>query len=246
MSEHTEDTLLGGRVSLRQPRHGFRAAVDPVLLAAFVPARPGQRVLEAGCGSGAAFLCLASRVPGLTILAVERDPALAALARHNAAANGLAGCATILEEDIRRAEPGDGFDHAFANPPFWPGGTPPPHRVRAAATHEAEAELADWVRCLARRLKRHGTLSLILPAARFDEGVSVLRDSRCGAITLLPLVPREGSRARRVLLRGVSGSRAPAVLLPAFVLHASGQGYTDAAERVLRGGEPIGVPAQSG
>ncbi|HYF07485.1 MAG TPA: methyltransferase [Acetobacteraceae bacterium] len=246
MSGHTEDTLLGGRVRLRQRRDGFRAAVDPVLLAAFVPARPGQRVLEAGCGSGAAFLCLASRVSGLTVLAVERDPALAALARHNAAANGFSRCVTVIEDDVRTADPGDGFDHAFANPPFWPTGTAPPDRSRAAATHEAEADLSDWVRFLGRGLKRHGTLSLILPAARFDEGVSALREAGCGAITLLPLLPREGAAARRVLLRGISGSRAPAVLQPAFVLHPPGQGYTDAAERVLRGGEPIGTMVARG
>ncbi len=82
MSDTTEDTLLDGRVRLRQPRQGFRAGLDAVLLAAFVPARTGERVLEAGCGSGAAFLCLAARVPGLRIAAVERDPAMAALARE--------------------------------------------------------------------------------------------------------------------------------------------------------------------
>ncbi|RYJ00254.1 MAG: methyltransferase domain-containing protein, partial [Acetobacteraceae bacterium] len=124
---HTEDRLLGGRVLLRQPRLGLRAGLDAVLLAAGIPARPGQVVLEAGCGSGAGFLCLATRVPGLRILAVERDPVLAALAIANAAANGIA--AEVITGDIRdpaliRRLPA--CDHAFANPPFWPAGTAPP------------------------------------------------------------------------------------------------------------------------
>ena len=87
----TEDSLLGGRVRLRQPQVGLRAGHDAVLLAAAVPARPGERVLELGCGSGAAFLCLAARVPDLDIVAVEREPALAALARDNAELLAMSG-----------------------------------------------------------------------------------------------------------------------------------------------------------
>jgi tRNA1(Val) A37 N6-methylase TrmN6 len=123
VSETSDDRLLGGRVALRQPVRGFRAGLDAVLLAAFVPAAPGQRVLEAGCGSGAVFLCLAARVPGLSVTAVERETSMAALARGNAAANGVA--VEVIEADVadpavaRRLAP---CDHAFANPPYWPGG----------------------------------------------------------------------------------------------------------------------------
>src|SRR3546814_8190614 len=46
----TEDAFLGGRVKLRQPEVGYRAAIDPVLLAAAVPAVAGERVADLGCG----------------------------------------------------------------------------------------------------------------------------------------------------------------------------------------------------
>ena len=71
----TEDRLLDGRVLLRQPSDGLRAGLDAVMLAAHVPARPGEKVLELGCGSGAALLCLLARVPGLEGIGIERDPA---------------------------------------------------------------------------------------------------------------------------------------------------------------------------
>ncbi|MBR0658285.1 methyltransferase domain-containing protein [Neoroseomonas oryzicola] len=240
MSGTTDDLLLGGRVRLRQPAQGFRAGLDAVLLAAFVPARPGDRVLEAGCGSGAAFLCLAARVPGLEVTAVEREPAMAALARENAAANGVA--ATVEDGDVadvalaRRLGP---VEHAFANPPYWPGGTPPPGAIRRAATHEGASGLDAWARFLAAALKDGGTASLVLPAARFDAGVAALRDAGCGATTLLPLAPRAGQAAKRVLIRARRGGRGPATLLPPFVLHEADGRFTAAAESVLRDAAPI-------
>jgi tRNA1(Val) A37 N6-methylase TrmN6 len=238
----TEDRLLGGRVLLRQPARGFRAGLDAVLLAAFVPARPGARVLEAGCGSGAGFLCLAARVAGLDMVALEREAPMARLARENAVANGVA--AEVIEGDVgnlalARALPP--CDHAFANPPYWPGGTPPPGATRRAATHEDGAALADWARFLSASLRAGGTASLVLPAARFDAGVAALRAAGCGAITLLPVAPRGGAAAKRVLLRGRRGGRGPARILPPLVLHDADGAFTAAAQAVLRDAAAVGA-----
>ncbi|MBU8537867.1 tRNA1(Val) (adenine(37)-N6)-methyltransferase [Falsiroseomonas tokyonensis] len=237
-SELTEDGLLGGRVRLLQPRQGLRAGHDAVLLAAAVPARPGERVLEAGCGSGAGFLCLLARVPGLSVLAVERDAGLAALARENAARNGFAAQVTVLEGDVadpalRRSLPR--LQHAFANPPYWPAGTPPPHALRAGATHAEEVGLADWADFLAQGLAHRGSLTMVLPAARFADAVEALRDAGCGSLALLPLWPRAGQPAKRVLLAGRRGGRGPARILPGLVLH----GPEEAADRVLREGAAL-------
>jgi len=238
----TGDALLGGRVRLRQAPGGLRAGLDAVLLAAAVPARPGERVLEAGCGSGAAFLCLAARVPGIEVVAVERDPALAALAQENAALNGLAGRVTIIEGDVadralRRALPP--CAHAFANPPYWEGGTPPPDPGRAGATHEASATLGDWAALLGAPLPRRGTVTLVLPAARFDAGAVALAAAGCGDVTLLPLWPRAGLAAKRVLIQARREGRGPARVLPGLVLHREA-GFTPAAEAVLRDAGAIG------
>lgn len=239
MSETSEDRLLGGRVLLRQPVRGFRAGLDAVLLAAFVPATPGQRVLEAGCGSGAVFLCLAARVPGLSVTAVEREAAMAALARGNAAANGVS--AEVIEGDVATARGVAPCDHAFANPPYWPGGTPPPGAVRRAATHEGGAGLADWAGFVASALRHGGTASLVLPAARFDAGVAALRAAGCGSVVLLPVSPRAGAPAKRVLLRARRGGRGPARLLPALVLHEADGAFTAAAQAVLRDAAALGA-----
>jgi tRNA1(Val) A37 N6-methylase TrmN6 len=104
----TEDHLLGGRVGYAQPRHGFRSGIEPVLLAAAVPARPGERVLEGGTGAGAGLLCLAARVRGIQGVGIERDATIAALARRNALANGWDRLSFVVADverwDVRGAD----------------------------------------------------------------------------------------------------------------------------------------------
>jgi tRNA1(Val) A37 N6-methylase TrmN6 len=231
----TEDTLLGGRVRLRQPRDGYRVAIDPVLLAAAVPARAGDRVLDVGLGSGAAALCLAARVQGVRLTGVERDMAAIDLARRNAAANGVEG--EWLEGDVlspsgallRRQ-----FDHVMSNPPYrsTARARPSPHAGVAAAHAIDDADFAAWLAFCAGRVRSRGTLSLVLPAGELARALAVLAP-RFGAVTVLPIWPRVGRPATRVVLRARRARPSPAVLAAGLVLHGDGGGYTTAAEAVL-------------
>lgn len=230
-------SLLGGRVRLRQPAEGLGAGLDAVMLAASVTAPVGGVMLDAGCGAGAVFLCALARLPELRAVAVERDPLLAALARENAALNGWADRVEVVEGDV--ADPAlrarlPACEMAVSNPPFWPGGSPPPRAIRAGATHGAEVGLDAWARLLAGALGRGGQAAMVLPAARLEEGLGALRSAGLGGTEVMPLWPRAGRAAKRVLLRARRAPRAPNMLLAGLVLHDEG-GWTSAADAVLRG-----------
>ena len=239
--ELTRDAFLDGRIRLWQPRAGYRAATDPILLAAFVPARPGQRVLELGCGAGTAALCLAARVPHLSLHGLELQPAYAELARRNAAANDLP--LTVHEGDLRRppaALRALAFDHVLANPPFHaatdPGAADP---GRDRSHREADATIADWIAAGLRRLVPGGRIVLIERTGRLPEILAGLA-GRAGSIEILPIASRAGQPAARILVRARKNRAAPLTLWPALTFHQgdahSGdrESYTPQAQSVLR------------
>jgi tRNA1(Val) A37 N6-methylase TrmN6 len=236
----TSGTLLGGKVAYIQYADGYRTGLEPVLLAAAVPARTGQRVLEAGSGAGAGLLCLAWRLNGIVGIGVERNPDLVALAQRNAAANASAGGLEFRPGAIESFALEKGalpFDHAFANPPWHHrSGTAPATVARTEAKCAATGLLDAWVAAMVRCLRHRGTLSLILPAADTGVGVAALAGSGLGGIALIPIWPRHGQPARLVVLRGRRGVRGGCTMHAGLVLHGPGSSFTDAAQRVLRDG----------
>ncbi len=237
----TEDRLLGGRVVLRQPSEGYRAAIDPVLLAAAAPARDGH-YLDLGCGVGTAAICLASRVAECRVTGLEIQPALAGLARENAVANALDDRIDIVTGDL--LDPPDelavrSFDGVLANPPYQDSGqAAPPDASKAIANREGAAGLEDWVRLAERVLKPKGWLAIIHRADRIDALCAALHPS-FGDVRLLPLWPKAGRPARRAIVLARKGVRSPAALLPGLVLHAESGAFTAEAEAILRDGAAL-------
>ncbi|MDF2235169.1 methyltransferase [Albimonas sp. CAU 1670] len=230
---------------LRQPRRGYRAATDPVLLAAACPARAGDVTLDLGCGAGAAALCLASRVPGLELHGLEIQPAYAALARRNAAEAGTT--LTVHEGDMARP-PAElramSFDLVLTNPPWYPPGAPAPEDVGRSRAHVEAAPIADWIAAALRRLRPGGRLVAIHRAEALARIVVAL-DGRAGDLRILPLSARAGRPARRVIVAARKGAKGPPLLLAPLVLHdgprheADREDFSDAARAVLRDAAPL-------
>jgi tRNA1(Val) A37 N6-methylase TrmN6 len=244
MNETTEDTVLDGRVLLRQPARGYRAGLDAALLAAACDARDGARVVEAGCGAGAALLAAAARRPGARFVGVERDPAALALAQRNIEANGLADRVEAMAGDVGLRFSGLGlpvFDAALANPPFFDD----PDALRGPAAARRGAWLADdgleaWIGFLSKAVREGGTITLIHRADRLADILRLLAP-KAGSAQVRPILPFADQPAKRVLVRAIKTGKAPLRLLPALVLHdQEGGKHTAETEAILRGAAALG------
>ncbi len=236
--ETSEDALLGGRLRLRQPVNGYRAAIDPVLLAAAVPATGIDTVLDIGCGAGAAALCLAARVPGCRVTGIDMQRDLVRLAGDNIVLNGMVGRVAVMVGDLLRPPPRlelGSFAHVMANPPYLETGTatPSPIAGKAAAHLEGEADLAAWVGFALAMVRPKGSMTFIHRADRIEHLLEQL-SRRTGDIAILPLWPGAGKPAKRVIVHARKGVGNPSRLLPGLMLHGADGRYSDEADAILR------------
>jgi tRNA1(Val) A37 N6-methylase TrmN6 len=233
----TLDGILNHRVTLEQPEGGFRVAVDTVLLAAAVPIKPGEAALDLGCGVGGAMLCLAARVPDVTVTGLEIQNELVELCRSNIARNNFLAQITVTQGDATHL-PDDltaRFDHVLMNPPYHDEirHDVSAHDGKRIANTEREGDLALWIASARRALKQDGVLTMIYRADRQDEILT--RAARgFGEVKLLAVLPKSGAAAKRIILQLRKGGQASVRTCKSFILHQTGGGYTDEAEAALR------------
>ena len=242
------DYILGGRLLLCQPKEGFRAGIEPIILAAAVPSSASGQVLELGCGVGTAALCYASRVVDSSVIAVEKQSELARLASDNVAKNHFTGRIRIINEDIillHKTLTPCSFYHVMANPPFVEEerADPKMHPMRWGSHVEGSAKLADWVSVARKLLKPKGTFNVIYDAGRIDDLIALLKVG-FGGITIFPLWPsvqEKGQDAKRVLVQARKGVKSPARIARGLVLHDINGSFTVAAANILERGSALAL-----
>jgi FkbM family methyltransferase len=250
LPETSEDLFLGGALKVRQPVAGYRAGTDAVLLAACLsdPDVGVGPVLDAGAGVGVVGLCIAARCPRASVVLIEREAHLVALARDNVERNGLASRALVVEADVMRptgalrnaAVQSETFPIVVANPPYHDGRrtTAAVSRLKAAAHQMSDDALDAWARFLCRMAAPWGRVVMIHKVDALPRIISAF-DGRFGSLSVLPIHPRAGEEAIRVLVTGIKGSKAPLSIRPGLLLHGKGQAFTPEVEAIFRNGAPL-------
>ena len=231
-----QSAYLGGRLRLLQPAKGYRAAIDPALLAASLALKPGALAVEFGCGAGAALLSAAVLNPQARFIGVDRDPAAAELARRNVIENKVSERVEIVTGDALSWRGEAQLDAVFFNPPFFDD----PNALRSPAPEREEAwinqnSLSDWITAGLKRLREGGRLTLIQRADRFADIVHAMAP-KAGDVRTLLIQPHAGAIAKRVLVCGTKTSKGPLQFLPPLVLHdGKGGPYMAQVDAILRG-----------
>lgn len=241
MEQSEEIFVLGKRVRLLQPPKGFRTSLDSVMLAAACTAKESDHVLDMGAGVGSAAFCLFKRV-GCHVTGVEREPEYAILAQQNITLNDAVGKATFTQADIREYKCDTTFDHVICNPPYFETGrhmiSPDALRAQALGHQESNLSVKDWIDAGFKNLKSGSSLTMIHQASMTDDIIQAL-GRRFGAIEIIPLWPRAGEAAKRVIIRARKDRQTPCTLHPGLVLHSPAGGYTPETEGILRDMLPL-------
>ncbi|MBI3419165.1 MAG: methyltransferase domain-containing protein [Proteobacteria bacterium] len=239
--ETTEDKLLGGKVIIIQPAKGYRVAIDPVLLAACVPAEAGQSVLDLGSGTGAASFCLRARV-NCRITGIENNPDHLALSRQSLEKNGWGKDVSFVEGNIQNPPPEipmASFDWVMANPPYFNEAAYSASLTGKNAAHASAGGIAPWLECAARFLKPSGWFFLIYPAE--DEDVLAELNRVFREIRILRVQPRAGEDSKRLLIAASPSGRPVIAEAGSLILHEDNGDYTEPAHAILWDAKEIAI-----
>jgi len=248
----TDDLFLGGALTVRQPRNGYRAGTDAVLLAALMAPETANAgpILDVGAGVGVVGLCVAVRCPAAKVVLIERDPKLSALAHGNIERNGLSDRASVVETDITRATSAlenagvasESFIFVLANPPYHDDrrSTAAESRLKAVSHQMPEEGLEAWSRFMCRMVAPGGRVAMIHKTEALPHILSAF-EGRFGSVSVLPIYARAGEPAIRVIVEGIKGSRAPVRVKPGLVLHGPDNTFVPEIEAVFRHGAALPI-----
>ncbi len=229
--ETEEFSLFNGKLKLYQPKHGYRVAIDPVLLAASVPKEKfiNSRILDMGCGIGTIGFCLLSRFKA-EITGIDIQPELIEIAKQN---TKQAGDIKFISGDISTYNADNPYDAIVMNPPYMHDGTLAKTTNKRLANAETEdIKFIDWAESAANNLNKGSYLFLIHRADRLDNILKDLQTAEFGSFTVFPLWPKKDVPAKRVIIIARKQKYAPLKLLSGLTLHKN-QSYTKEAQEIL-------------
>ncbi len=240
---YTEDSLLNGKVIVRQPEKGYRFSIDSVLLAAAVSMDNGENILDVGAGVGVAGLCLAYRFEHLRVVGIECQRNLVRLATDNILLNSFRDRVEILYGDLQNPPPrlaAGSYSQVISNPPYFDisQGRASPYYSKAISNHTGSSTMEIWIKFCLLMLKPLGKITFIYRADMLDYLLSLFY-GKVGQINVLPLWSSKNQPAKRVIIQGTKGMKGGLNLLKGISMHNQDGSFSDEANAILRDGQPI-------
>jgi tRNA1Val (adenine37-N6)-methyltransferase len=239
MKSETIDTILGGALTLVQPRSGYRFSIDSILLGRFVSVRRRDRVLELGTGCGVISIMIAALWRPREVAAVEIQPGLAAMAARNAILNSL-DAIRVIHGDLRARRIDElapaSFDVVIANPPYRAlhTGRTSPNPGRRIARDESAATLAEFIEAAKRYAANGAKVAFVFKASRSAELIRCLAENTLEPKRIRFVHPRADAPATTILVEARKGGGIEAAIEPPLIIYDRPGVYSDEARALMQ------------
>ncbi|SMC46549.1 tRNA1Val (adenine37-N6)-methyltransferase [Desulfocicer vacuolatum DSM 3385] len=228
MPPFTIEYFFNEKLSICQPKEGYRFSVDPFALCGEVHPRPGDKIMDIGCGCGIIPLILCLKTPALCITAVEIQKELADIAGENIIKNHRQNQITVHHKDITQMTPSDipgPQDIIISNPPYIKKnhGRINPHPQKATARHELTLTLDTLIKIASKWLKPHGTFHTIYPVSRLPELLGALSREKMTLETLRFIHPQKKEKAKLFMVKAGKHQNNAITIPPPLYLDTPGE-----------------------
>ncbi len=232
ITEFTEDLILNGKIKLCQPKHGYRIAIDPILLASIIELKNDQTILDVGCGVGTISLILKYMNHSQNITSVDIDPTITKLCQRNSEINHLP--LNIINSPIgSNFLNNETFDSVVTNPPFYNPENFRSSKKKSAANFET-ISLRSWISFCLKRLKPNGNFYIIHLPERLEHILESLKNL-VGKIEIFPIYSHKNEPAKRIIIKCKKASKEPMKIMPGLVSHRDNNEYTNDMKLILSG-----------
>ena len=209
--ERLDDLQRNGYRIIQNPKK-FCFGMDAVLLTGFAHARPQDRLLDLGTGTGIIPILMEAKYGCAHLTGLEIQADSADMAARSVALNGLADKIDIITGDIREADrifPAASFDCITCNPPYMIGehGIANPETPKAIARHEILCTFEDVAAQTAKLLKPGGHFFLVHRPFRLAEIMTTLVKYKLEPKRMQLVYPYVDKEPNMVLLEAVRGGK---------------------------------------
>lgn len=214
---------LGCGVRVIQDPSGFCYGTDAVMLARFVSAAPGNKLIDFCTGTAIVPLLLSMRTPCTDMTGLEIQESVADMAKRSVELNDLGGRIRIINGDLRDCRTlfaAECADIVTCNPPYMKcnSGKQNACDSKTIARHEVCCTLEDVVKSAAYLLKTGGRFYLVHRPERLADAVGLMKQYRLEPKRMQLVHSRLEAAPSLVLLEGQKGRRSGLrVLEPALV-----------------------------
>ena len=208
----------------------YKHSIDPILLADFVTARKGDRIIDLGTGSGIIPICLAKRFKDIEIVGLELQEGLVKAAREKTSpfsppsqGGERGGYIEIMKEDIRDVKSlfdAESFDIVVGNPPYRKAddGRINPDREKAVARHEIEITLSEFIKAGRYLVKNMGSLNIIYHPYRLTELLSLMTENKITPKRIQFVHPTINSKAEMVMVEGIKNGKSELMVMKPLII----------------------------